>query len=163
MCPKDGEAPDFYKRYVEEIQRRVVDNAKAEFDCIHFNWSAWREHEATKKPRTVISNQLSDKINQLDDYIRSTSMFDVESTRLAVMHKALPKTLLQEVGIKEVLERVPEAYQRAIFSNFIASHYNHSWRCTFINMVLKPTKLDFSNLWRNCWNVYSYNKIYGHT
>ena len=44
-------------------------------------------------------------------------------TRHAVLNKALPHVLVEKIGLEVILERLPEAYQRALFSSYVASHF----------------------------------------
>jgi glutamate dehydrogenase len=39
------------------------------------------------------------------------------------MRRAIPKTLVDRVGLETLLERLPEPYQRALFSSWVASHF----------------------------------------
>ena len=39
------------------------------------------------------------------------------------MKRAIPKTLVDKIGLDELLKRLPEPYQRALFSSWVASHF----------------------------------------
>jgi len=39
------------------------------------------------------------------------------------MRKAIPDTLVQKIGLETLLQRLPEAYQRALFSSWVAAHF----------------------------------------
>jgi len=43
------------------------------------------------------------------------------------MRKAIPKTLVDKVGLDELLKRLPEPYQRAIFSSWVASRFIYKY------------------------------------
>jgi glutamate dehydrogenase len=50
-------------------------------------------------------------------------LFDDEGIRNAVLSRAVPPTLLAKVPLKELKKRLPEPYQRALFSSFMASQF----------------------------------------
>ena len=50
-------------------------------------------------------------------------------SRHGVMRRAIPKTLVDQVGLETLLQRLPEAYQRALFSSWVASHFVSSLFC----------------------------------
>lgn len=61
----DGkDIPAFYSAYVTEVQERIAENARLEFNCI------WNEMQANKSKSSILTDQLSDKINSLNDYIQ---------------------------------------------------------------------------------------------
>lgn len=37
------------------------------------------------------------------------------------MTKALPKVLLEQIGLEKIVQRLPESYARSIFSSYVAS------------------------------------------
>ncbi|MEM1008579.1 MAG: NAD-glutamate dehydrogenase domain-containing protein, partial [Myxococcota bacterium] len=117
MQVKDGQIPDFYQQYVEEVQKQIEENARLEFHAI------WNEHEKTGIPRTLITNKLSEKINQLNDLIQDSSLWDNLQLRNLVLAEACPQILQQHIGFDAILQRVPDNYIRAIFGAHIASRY----------------------------------------
>ncbi|KAG1751105.1 NADH-dependent glutamate dehydrogenase [Suillus lakei] len=119
MIFKDGKPSDFYQKYVKEIQEKISENAAAEFHCI------WREHARLQgaKPRTQISDELSMRLNNLQAELELSDLFDDVPSRRGVMRRAIPTTLVEQVGLDALLERLPETYQRALFSSWVASHY----------------------------------------
>lgn len=117
MCVKNDVVPGFYSRYVENVQQIIEINAHLEFEAI------WREHARTKKPRCVLSDEISLEIIKLDEELQKTSLWDNISLRKTIMQEALPKTLLAELGLDTILERVPVAYLKAIFGSFLASRF----------------------------------------
>lgn len=119
MIFKDGKPSQFYQNYVRDIQAKISENAAAEFNCI------WKEHTrlSGSKPRTVISDELSSTLNNLQAELESSDLFDDVPSRKGVMKKAIPKTLVDTVGLDELLKRLPEPYQRAIFSSWVASRF----------------------------------------
>lgn len=118
MCHNEkGEAPAFYKAYVKEVQDKIRDNARLEFEAI------WREHEQTGVPRSVLSDKLSVAITTLDEELQKSDMWADERIRKSVLGDALPKLLLEEIGLETLMKRVPDAYLRAIFGSFLASRF----------------------------------------
>lgn len=119
MVFKDGKPSDFYKSYVRDIQEKITENAAAEFQCI------WREYTRLggSKPRTVISDELSSTLNNLQAELEASDLFDDVPSRKGVMKRAIPKTLVNKIGLETLLKRLPEPYQRALFSSWVASHF----------------------------------------
>ena len=117
MCVKNDIVPGFYSRYVENVQRIVEINAHLEFEAI------WREHARTKKPRCVLSDEISLEIIKLNEELQKTSLWDNISLRKTIMQEALPETLLAQLGLDTILERVPVTYLKAIFGSFLASRF----------------------------------------
>ncbi|EFX02642.1 NAD-specific glutamate dehydrogenase [Grosmannia clavigera kw1407] len=118
MCHNaKGEAPEFYKAYVKEVQNKICENARLEFEAI------WREHEQTGVPRSVLSDKLSVAITTLDEELQKSDLWEDERIRKSVLNDALPRLLLDEIGLETIMQRVPDAYLRAIFGSFLASRF----------------------------------------
>ena len=119
MIFKDGKPSEFYKSYVRDIQAKITENAATEFSCI------WKEHSRLNgaKPRTIISDELSSKLNDLQAELESSDLFEDEASKRGVMRRAIPKTLVDTVGLDALLQRLPVSYQRALFSSWVASHF----------------------------------------
>lgn len=119
MIFKDGKPSTFYQNYVKDIQSKITENAAAEFSCI------WKEHAraAGSKPRTLISDELSSTLNDLQAELESSDLYDDSTMRQHVLTRAIPKTLVDQVGVDELSKRLPETYQRALFSSWVASHF----------------------------------------
>ena len=119
MIFKDGKPSEFYQSYVKDIQEKISENAAAEFHCL------WKEHArlSGSKPRTVISDELSGTLNNLQAELEGSPLFNDAPSRKGVMRKAIPKTLVEKVGLDELLKRLPEPYQRALFSSWVASRF----------------------------------------
>jgi glutamate dehydrogenase len=109
--------PPFYKKYVEEIQSKIVHNAALEFECI------WLEHERSAKPRCLLTDEVSEKINQLNHSIQRSALWDNLALRKRVLAEAIPKSLQELLGLDKIMERVPPNYQKAIFGAFLASTF----------------------------------------
>lgn len=119
MCidEKTGEVPAFYKAYVKEVQAKIRENARLEFEAI------WREHEATGIPRSVLSDKLSVAITDLDEQLQHSDLWKDERIRRSVLKDALPKLLVDRIGLDTIMERVPDTYLRAIFGSYLASRF----------------------------------------
>lgn len=118
MCiHPDGTKPAFYAAYVQEVQRTIQRNARLEFEAI------WREHEETGVPRSVLSDNLSNAINKLDEQLQTSNLWDNVKLRESVLHEALPNLLIQKIGFRTMLERVPDSYLRAVFGSYLASRF----------------------------------------
>jgi glutamate dehydrogenase len=119
MVFKDGKPSDFYRNYVKDIQAKIAENSAAEFHCI------WQEHARLQgaKPRTQISDELSIMLNELHTKLEHSDLFKDVPSRKGVMRRAIPTTLVEQVGLDVLLERLPEPYQRALFSSWVSSHF----------------------------------------
>ncbi|PHH83436.1 hypothetical protein CDD82_1090 [Ophiocordyceps australis] len=119
MCvdANTGEAPEFYQAYVREVQAKIRDNARLEFEAI------WREHEATGIARSVLSDKLSFAIVKLDEELQQSDLWKNETIRYSVLRDALPGLLLQKIGLETIVSRVPENYLRSIFGSYLASRF----------------------------------------
>ena len=119
MIFKDGKPSPFYQSYVKDIQQKITENAAAEFHCL------WKEHARLQgaKARTTISDELSSTLNALQEELENSDLFDDVPSKRGVMSRAIPKTLIDQVGLDALLQRLPESYQRALFSSWVASHF----------------------------------------
>ncbi|QIW95013.1 hypothetical protein AMS68_000531 [Peltaster fructicola] len=121
MCVRpDGTVPAFYAAYVKDVQRKIQENARLEFEVI------WREHAATKVAMSLLSDQLSLAITKMDEELQATELWDNIALRRSVLNDALPSKLLQQIGLEKILERVPDSYLRAIFGSYLASRFIYS-------------------------------------
>ncbi|KAL4896285.1 NAD-specific glutamate dehydrogenase [Aspergillus ambiguus] len=122
MCIReDGSAPEFYNEYVKQVQEVIKQNATLEFEAI------WREHEQTGVLRSVLSDRLSVAITKLDEELQETELWDNRELRRSVLNDALPKLLLDKIGLDTILQRVPENYLRAIFGSYLASRFVYEY------------------------------------
>jgi glutamate dehydrogenase len=118
MCVgENGRAPAFYRAYVKEVQATIKENARLEFEAI------WREHEQTKIARSTLSDTLSVAITKLDEELQETELWKDDKLRRSVLNDALPKLLLEKIGLDLIIERVPDNYLRAIFGSYLASRF----------------------------------------
>ncbi|KAI1328480.1 NAD-specific glutamate dehydrogenase [Xylariaceae sp. FL0255] len=116
-CDKQGRAPTFYQAYVKQVQETICNNARLEFEAI------WREHEETGVPRSVLSDKLSVAITDLDEQLQNSDLWLNEKVRRSVLADALPKLLLEKVGLDAIIDRVPNSYLQAIFGSYLASRF----------------------------------------
>ncbi|KAF2664764.1 NAD-specific glutamate dehydrogenase [Microthyrium microscopicum] len=122
MCvDADGNIPEFYNQYVKEIQEVIKRNARLEFEAI------WREHQETGVPRSVLSDKLSIAITSMDEELQESDLWHDEQFRVSVLGDALPKLLLDQIGLKTILKRVPDNYLRAIFGSYLASRFVYQY------------------------------------
>ena len=119
MVFKDGKPSSFYRDYVKEIQGKIVENAAMEFACI------WQEFTRAggAKPRTLISDELSGTLNNLQAELENSDLFDDVASRRGVLNRAIPQTLVKQAGLDTLMKRLPEPYQRALFSSWVAAHF----------------------------------------
>lgn len=95
-----GQAPEFYKAYVKEVQEIIKQNARLEFEAI------WREHEETGIPRSTLSDTLSVAITKLDEELQKSELWHNETLRRSVLKDALPKLLREKIGLDTIIQRV---------------------------------------------------------
>jgi glutamate dehydrogenase len=119
MIFKDGKPSEFYNNYVKDVQAKIAENAAAEFQCI------WREHARLNgaKARTTISDDLSSTLNNLQAELEASDLFDDLPSRKGVMSRAIPQTLVKQIGLDTLLKRLPLPYQKALFSSYVSSHF----------------------------------------
>ncbi|KAK9464158.1 Glutamate/Leucine/Phenylalanine/Valine dehydrogenase-domain-containing protein [Lipomyces oligophaga] len=118
MCVrKDGKVPEFYKQYVAEVQAMIKKNARLEFEAL------WREHEASGRARSILSDELSNAITDLTEELESSSLWADEAFRDGILQEALPKLLQKQIGLAKIVERVPEPYLKAIFGSYLAGRF----------------------------------------
>ncbi|GAM27950.1 hypothetical protein SAMD00019534_111260 [Acytostelium subglobosum LB1] len=117
MCVKDGVVPAFYDAYIKDVHHIIESNARLEFECI------WNEHAKTKTPRTILTDLISNKINSLTDSIQESSLWDNVDLKRKIISAACPKTLLNLLGVDQIIARVPVSYVKAIFGSYLASRF----------------------------------------
>jgi len=117
MCVRNKTVPAFRQKYVQEILDLIRENSRLEFDVI------WREHTHKGIPRSILSDLISEKINAITDAIYNSTLYKNEILFQSVIECCCPKVLIDHVGFKAILERVPKAYLKAIFASRLASRY----------------------------------------
>ncbi|KAJ1991452.1 NAD-dependent glutamate dehydrogenase [Dimargaris cristalligena] len=121
MTVKGGVTPQFYSEYVKAVHHIIERNAELEFECL------WREHKRTGKPRSLLSDDLSVAVVKLNEELQNTTLWDDVALRHVVLSEALPKLLIDTLGLEGILSRVPEAYTRAIFGAYLASRFVYKY------------------------------------
>lgn len=59
-------------------------------------------------PRTSISDQLSSTLNNLQNELEHSDLYDNLQSRRTVLARAIPKTLVDKVGLDALMQRLPE-------------------------------------------------------
>jgi glutamate dehydrogenase len=108
----NGDVPEFYAQYVQQVVETVETNATLEFDYIY------DEMRKTGRRSTEITRNLSEEMNNLNDMITQSDLFDSEPLRRVVLKQSIPSVLQNKVGLDNIMQRVPLAYQRAIFAMY---------------------------------------------
>lgn len=121
MSVKGDVVPEFYEAYVKEVQNFIEHNAALEFDAL------WREHKVTKTPISILSDELSIAIVQLQAQLQGSGLWDNASLRTTVLNRAFPKLLLDTLGLDTLLERIPESYVKSIFGAYLASQFVYKY------------------------------------
>ena len=121
MCVRDSREPEFYSAYVKQIQQIIKANAQMEFEAI------WREHENSGIPRALLSDQLSQAIVNLQDELQYSSLWTNIPIRNVVLKKAIPSLLIDKIGFETLIDRVGEAYLRALFGSYLASRFVYQY------------------------------------
>jgi glutamate dehydrogenase len=122
MCVKDDRIPEFRENYVSDVLNTIRDNACLEFEVL------WQENKSSGTPLSILTDQLSDKINKLTDSIHESDLWKDRTLLRAVVEQHCPATLVKMVGMDEILRRVPGNYLQAIFSSWLASHFIYNCR-----------------------------------
>ena len=114
---RTGQRPQLYEGYIQAIQKRVCDDTRLEFEAL------WREKEQTGTPISVLVDTLSVAINTLNEELQKSELWHNEEIRRGVIAKALPKALLDQLGLDTIIQRVPEAFLRGVFGSYLASRF----------------------------------------
>jgi glutamate dehydrogenase len=122
-----GKIPPFYSAYVKQVQDLIEKNAEQEFECL------WRESARTRKPKSVLSDELSFAIIRLNEELQTTTLWDNVLLRRVVLKEAFPNLLLDKLGLETLLSRVPENYVKAIFGSYLASRFGECFE-RFVSM-----------------------------
>ena len=117
MWVKRGKAHAFRKRYIEEIVETIKRNARSEFNLL------WSEHERTGKAMTLLTNELSTRMNDLTDAVMQSDLPEHEDLRRKVVGAYVPVSLRELLGMDAILQRLPDNYTRSIVSSSIATNF----------------------------------------
>ena len=121
MNVKNGDIPDFRRRYIEEIINLIRVNAELEFELIE------REKSRKNIPRVILTDLISQKINSVTDAVYASDLHKDKLLYENAIKCCCPSVLMETVGFDTVLDRIPDTYLRAIFSSRIASRYVYSF------------------------------------
>ena len=117
LVVQDGKIPEFREAYVRDVVNTVRTNARLEFELL------WKERSLRKVPLCVLSDELSNKINKITDAISQSSLSKDPGLSAKVLGKHCPPTLVDAIGIPELLNRIPRNYTEAVVSSWLASHF----------------------------------------
>ena len=117
LVVQDGKIPEFREAYVREVVNLIRTNARLEFELL------WKERSLRKVPLSVLSDELSNKINKITDAISRSSLGKDPDLSAKVLGKHCPPTLVDAIGIPELLNRIPRNYTEAVVSSWLASHF----------------------------------------
>ncbi|MGD9016188.1 MAG: NAD-glutamate dehydrogenase [Desulfobacterales bacterium] len=118
---KSGVVPEFMRRYVEEIVKTVKGNARREFEVL------WREREKKRVPLTLLSNRVSQKINDITDAIFNSDLPSNDRLKRKVVEDYSPGSLTELIGLDNLLSRVPDNYLRAIVATKLATGFVYTY------------------------------------
>ncbi|GAW79014.1 NAD-specific glutamate dehydrogenase [Plasmodium gonderi] len=117
----DNNVSSFYKEYVKEIQKKIINYCELEFE------SLWNESRRTETSISQATNILSHKISELKkDILSSDSLCTDYKLMKRVLQDVIPPILLQKVPFDEIFDRVPYIYLRSLFAAALASNYYYS-------------------------------------
>lgn len=119
MLYQNGQPTEFYNSYVAEIQQKIIRNAALEYESIE------REFHRLGRtvPRTKISDQLSQTLNDLQAQMECATLYDDVSIRKNALKRSIPKVLVDKVGLDVLMERLPEAYLRSMFAASVSTDF----------------------------------------
>lgn len=67
----------------------------------------WQRQKGSKT-RTALSDELSSTLNQLQSDLEISDLYESVQSRKHVLSKAIPKTLVDKVGLDALMQRLPE-------------------------------------------------------
>ena len=137
MCVRNTKVSPFREQYVKQILKIIKENASLEFDLLE------REHKKRNLPRSILTEMISDKINKVTDAVYASDLYKNKEFFEKIIKGCCPDVLIEHVGFKAVLDRVPDLYLRAIFASRLASRYVYRFG-------LDSNEIDFHNYVRQC-------------
>lgn len=138
MMVKNNVVPPFYTDYVKTVHGVIERNAELEFEAL------WRESIRTKKPKSILSDELSFAIVRLRRELQDTNLWDNVPLRRTVLNEAFPKLLLDKIGLNNLLKKVPESYVKAIFGSYLASRFGKKLQLTLVYKYgIEPSQFAF--------------------
>lgn len=71
----------------------------------------WHRNKGSKS-RTIISDQLSSTLNDLQNELEVSDLYENVQSRKHVLARAIPRTLVDKVGLDTLMQRLPEQVSR---------------------------------------------------
>ncbi|KAL8455316.1 hypothetical protein Emag_000900 [Eimeria magna] len=108
-----------FAEHMQAILERIRENAKLEFEAL------WSEAKRTGMNKCDLTDILSRKIIQLkQDIGKSNALWRDKEFVNFVLNSAIPDVLVPGlISVETFRQRVPEPYQKAIFTTFLASRF----------------------------------------
>merc|ERR1712038_88415 len=123
MCIQaDGSAPQFYQEYVKQMQEKIEEFARLEFEV------CWREKlRGEHKYMFMISDLVSQKINKINDMMQASPLLDDAKFTKQILACSVPKKLQDHLGVDGIYNNVPRAYIKAMCGCYFASQYVYKY------------------------------------
>ena len=121
MTVKNKKVPAFRKTYIQEIIEIIKLNVSLEFEII------WMENQEKGTPRSVLTEVLSRKINEVADAVYASDLFKNKRLFKKVIECCCPRTLIDTIGFAAILKRIPDPYLKAVFASRLASRYVYTF------------------------------------
>lgn len=113
--------PKFREKYIAEIIGVIKGKAHDEFEIL------WKLHAETGRAISDLSDDLSQKINEITSSIEISDLFNDKKLRVSVLLSHIPASLVKLVGIEKIMTRIPLNYQKAIFARRIADGFVYKY------------------------------------
>ncbi|KAH9028701.1 NADH-dependent glutamate dehydrogenase [Lactarius pseudohatsudake] len=113
-----------YQSYVKDIQAKISENACG--PSLSASGGSTSGCKAQKRARSS-QDELSSTLNNLQARARDFGPVRGQASREGVLRRAIPKTLVDKIGLQTFMERLPEPYQRALFSSVVSSHFIYKY------------------------------------
>jgi len=123
MCIQPGgSAPQFYQDYVKQMQEKIEEFARLEFEV------CWREKlRGEHKYMFMISDLVSQKINKINDMMQASPLLDDAKFTKQILACSVPKKLQDHLGVDGIYNNVPRAYIKAMCGCYFASQYVYKY------------------------------------
>jgi len=123
MVEDEGKEKDkkFRMTYIEQIIEKIKHNAHMEFEAM------WAENQKYHTPMAILSDVLSNKINEVTDSLRESSLYEDEHIWKYAIKNHVPAILVEKIGLETILKRVPMNYLRAILGTHLASTFIYKY------------------------------------
>jgi glutamate dehydrogenase len=136
ICTNEGRIPEFRKIYIQEVIDRIIDNARNEFELL------WRENKSKKIPMCILTDKISDKINNTQNLIMNSDLVSDKNLVRKILKKYIPNILISKIGLDIIIKTIPKNYIDAIFASKLASDYVYKYG-------LDANEIDFINFLKN--------------